>query len=434
MPFLAPVCTGALLPTEGDMHRVTKIIIAGLALVALAAAGSGCGATASDASHDPAMTPRPVANDVGSKRLGAPGDPAGHPQIRINYVQGVGPAPPPNWTYNFYLYNYTPYVWTLDPTETTNLFDDAYSQTQPYKLKDWEGAAPPQTLQPGQVMHLEKVSGSAGSCCYTESWVGYTFTDDHGVRHLAQMHAQPNANGDNLYAYSNDWKGSATTGGWYDSIDVFHMHGAPGAPLNNSGAFMSHPVDINIDAKSNPDGAAQVLSYFQDSDPTTRSFKPTAAPSWTQSDPVPGSARLINTSSAEAELTASTGTTNTESTSLSEKLSWELEVGLFDVANAGVNASIESGQEWSTSNEAENGNRMTVHPCQQGWFIKQNQVQSVTGDFDFAIPAWQVTYHVTNATFSVPGLTHNGADGIPIPGTSFTSHTEEIAPSSCPTS
>ena len=396
------------------MRCVSRIITAGLA----------ASATVGLALMLPSAAGTATAR-AGGLRQGSAAPPAPQgPHIHLNSVQGGGGSRP--WVANpidFYLYNDTPYTWTLDPTQTTNEVGAGSDWT----LLNWAGAPPPQTLQPGQVMHLQSFTQSQGdvNVSVDDAWVGYTFIDVNGGGHLVQVNAGGYYYQAPVRGYSLD--GSASSG-WTNSTSVFHMATQPSAPANSVGGFINNPVSITIDAKTNPDGAAQALSHFADSDPNTRAFTPTAPPTWSQSDAVPGSATLINTTSTDSELVATTGTTNAETTSLSEEMSWETELGILGVVNESLAVSISGGQEWSTSTETKNGDLMGVKPGDKGWFVKTNQVENVTGNFDFTIYNGLLTYHIQNATFSMPGLTHKDAEGVPIPGTAFTPHTEAYHP------
>ncbi|MBB2893197.1 hypothetical protein [Flexivirga oryzae] len=325
-------------------------------------------------------------------------------------VQPVGPPAPNDLSFDYRLYNDTPYTWTIQPSGTQS--QHLYSNSGWTKV-DWRGTGPAETMKPGDVMHLRKESKSPYAADGDDDWVSYTFTDADGGQHLVRIHADVN---DNVTSFSMDKADTDT--GWANSTAVFHMAVQPGAEKNSVGAFLNEPAEITVDASTSPDGAADAMTHFTDADATHKAFTPTADPTWTESNPAPGSATLINTTSSPAELTAMTGSTNTESTSLSESLEWDTELGVLGLANAGISASVESGQEWSVSNSVDNGDTMTVPACQQGHFVKTTEVENVTGDFDFTVYNGELTYHIKNVTVSMPGISKPG-QSIPMPGTAF---------------
>lgn len=324
-------------------------------------------------------------------------------------VQPVGPPAPNNMSFDYRLYNDTPYTWTIDPSGT--LSQHWYSDTQWTKV-DWRGVGPAQTMKPGDVMHLRKESHSTYDANDgDDDWISYSFTDANGAQHLVRVHADYQ---DHLTSFSMDRSGDD----WVNSTAVFHMAYQPGAEANSVGAFLNKPAEVTIDAAADPKRAADAVSHFSDAGATGKKFTPTADPTWTETDPKPGSATLINATSSPAELTAITGTTNSESTSFSEEIAWETQLGFLGVANAGISASIGSTQEWRVSDTVENGDTMTVPSQKQGSFVKTNDVENVTGNVDFTIYDGLLTYHLKNVTVSMPGLTKPG-QSIPVPGTAF---------------
>lgn len=342
---------------------------------------------------------------VGAAMAATPEQQAGKQARHV--VQGLLPDD------HYSLTNDTPYVWTLDPSNTVS--------------ESWDGRwehgeftpALPTTLNPGEVLSRSKVTHTPGFNDGLDQWVSYTFTDHDGGRHLVQIHDD---NFERMTSFSNDW--DATGKKWVQSTATFHMAFQPGGGAHDAGAFLNKPVDITIDAAKDPQTAAEVMTKFKDG--TDSSYTPTAKPTWTESNPVQGSSRLINATSADAELEATTGTTNSERTSLSLELGWKTGLDILGFANTSIEASVEGGHAFETSTEVENGNAMTVEPGEMGWFVKTTQDESVTGDFTFTY-AGNVTYHVKNVTVSMPGVSQPG-QGIPVPGTAFTPKTVTAPP------
>ncbi len=374
-------------------------------------AGVGAGAALATPTHPP------QAQTTAAATSAAAGDPQGPDCADVQNVR----------CRLIYLYNNTPFTFTFEPQWSNINYLDG-NQWTPIGNRHWHDiqpawawGQPPKTLQPGEVMRMSK----SGHSTYDpfdghNVWLSYTFTDADGKRHLVQVHDDAS---DILSSFSADWDGSK----FVQTTATFNMQWQPGAPPNSVGAFMTKPAEITIDAKTNPNGAANAMKLFDGA--TNKSYKLTAPPTWSQSDPVQGSAKLINWSSSEAWIKSTTGTLNGQSNSLSAELSWETNLSLLDLATVTVSASVEGGHQWGSTDEVRNGNQMSVDPGQVGWFVKTTQVQSVTGDFNFTAYNGAANYHVTNVTVSQQGVSRT-TNGIPVPGTGFTPHVETgpIAP------
>jgi hypothetical protein len=317
----------------------------------------------------------------------------------------------------FDLVNETPYTWTLYPKGTVaEVWGSTDGGTHWQWIKQaWDGRAiPPQQVLPGQ--SVSSLSDEEPGDSRFDVWVSYEFQDADGGWHLAQAHRDTSYQ---LTSFSNDV--DPATGNYTHATATFHMAAQPGGC--GVGAYLDKPADITIDAVAHPDQAATVMAKLPQG--THASYTPTAPPTWRESDPVQGSARLINATSAPAELTATTGSTNSETTDLSMELSWSTKLAILDLANVSIAASVEGGHSFGVSTEVEDGNTMPVQPGRMGWFVKTTQSEHVTGDFVFTLNG-NVTYHVKNATVSMPGVSKPG-QGVPVPGTAFTP-TDTAAP------
>ncbi len=136
-----------------------------------------------------------------------------------------------------WLYNNTPYTWTLD---TTQHYMRDKTPGGVIRAIDGHGDQPPRTVPPGGNMSVRKWNKST-----EDMWVGYRFTDADGRLDLVQIHGLDTdapATG-----YANTWMGDH----WAATSPTFHIAPQPGTGHGNSlGAFLNESAKAANSADS----------------------------------------------------------------------------------------------------------------------------------------------------------------------------------------
>ncbi len=275
---------------------------------------------------------------------------------------------------------------------------------------------PAQTILPGQKMAWEFDEPGIGDMA-KGGWVGinlhYDFTDVNGRKHRCDFNVD---NHNDVTTYSLDYGPDGSVfnpNGTLRQSQDFHMSYDPDGDPHDLDAALSHDAEVTIEAKTDPARAASVMaSYWLSA--KDKAFTLTAGPDYGNSAWQRASAQVINTSNAAASLQLSGGDTHEESTSISEELSWGVEIDILETVNEKINMSISSDQAWGISDSTTQSVSMTIDPGHMGWLESAVTQATITGDFHFTVPVGSssITYHVLGATITEPGRAPGGGNAL----------------------
>ena len=357
------------------VRTTAAVLIAGVAT--MLAAGSASAATPRMAPHAPAAAARLTSGQVGFRSIE--------------------------------LVNMTPYEWTLDPA--SRYVDPDSGDT--FHAADWPvtGAAPTQTLEPGQ---REDITTQYNNGKYGVMWVNYNFTDAAGGKHMEifQTPSSPLWWGEGVAICAADGTdASAVASTTFNTVKY-----NPDSDPVTVAAGMDGPTAVTVDAAKEPARAAAIMQQFADG--ADKSYTPTEAVQFTPitaataPDQVTG--EFTNDTSEKAVIHLDHSVETTEDTTLSAEIGADAQFSILGLVNADANVSVQTGKTFGTQSTDDASTAITLLPAGQsdaktgekdsGWITRKTQNASVTGDFDFTTTGGMIVYHVKNVTVDAQAI------------------------------
>jgi len=169
---------------------------------------------------------------------------------------------------------------------------------------------------------------------------------------------------------------------------------------------------VDIDAATDPDGAAQAMQLWADA--TSKSFSPTSNPVYTSTQPqVLSDAYQVPADQTEPESTSFTkGMTSSSSWSIGGSVGEQTTLSALELVNTSVSVTFSASHQWSTSQTNTQTITVEVLPGYESWITGSQDQATFTGDYTFT--AQGTDYTVRNVTITYPAAADAG------PMTAFT--------------
>jgi hypothetical protein len=354
------------------VRTTAAVLVAGVAT--MLAAGSASAATPRVAPHAPAAAARVTGGQVGFRSIE--------------------------------LVNMTPYEWTLDPA---SVYVDTDANTR-FNAANWpvQGAAPIQTLEPGQ---REDISTQYNNGKYGVMWVNYNFTDAAGGQHMEtfQTPSSPFQWGENVAINAADGNDSSAV----HSTTFNTVKYNPDSDPVTVAAGMNGPTDVTVDAKQEPARAAAIMQEFPDG--TNQSYTPTTEVGFTTyTDDTPAekvTGEFINGSSEKASITLTHSLQTSQSTTLGVEVGADAEFNILGLVSGDASVSVQTSKSFGADSTVSGSTGLVLQPAgsttgrSNGWITRKSDTATVTGDFDFTTGGGLIIYHVKNVTVNATAVT-----------------------------
>jgi hypothetical protein len=163
---------------------------------------------------------------------------------------------------------------------------------------------------------------------------------------------------------------------------------------------------VDIDAATDPDGAAQAMQLWPDA--TSKNFSATSNPIYTSTQPATISdAYQVPANQKDPQYTVlDVQQTTTSSWSIGGSVGSEITLDALGFANASVSVTFTAGHQWSTSHTNDQSITVEVLPGYIAWITGSKGQATFTGDYAFT--AQGTDYTVRNVTVTFPAAADAG--------------------------
>ena len=162
---------------------------------------------------------------------------------------------------------------------------------------------------------------------------------------------------------------------------------------------------VNIDAATDPDGAAQAMQLWPNA--TNTNFSATSNPIYTSTQPeVLSSAYQVPPGYPAQSTSYAVSQTNSSSWSIGGSVGAETTLSALGFANASVSVTFTASHRWTTSQTNTQTIAIEVEPGYESWITGSQGQATFTGDYTFT--AQGTDYTVRNVTVTFPAAADAG--------------------------